>query len=136
MLFALLYFALRRFFWLMSVSESSDVSKDIEILVLRHQLRVLGRRAGRLRLRRLDRVFLAAASRVLPRSSWSSFMITPQTLLRWHRELVRRKWAYRRSRGGRPPLDPETGRLILGLARPPRPRHPHAVEGHPPQGRL
>ncbi len=60
MLFALLYFALRRFFGLLSVSDSSDVSKDIEILVLRHQLRVLGRRAGRPRLRRLDRVLLAA----------------------------------------------------------------------------
>ena len=80
----------------MSVSDSSDVSKDIEILVLRHQLRVLGRRAGRPRPRRLDRVLLAAASRVIPRSFWSSFLITPQTLLRWHRELVRGKWTYRR----------------------------------------
>jgi putative transposase len=117
MLFALLYFALRRFLGLMSVSDSSDVSKDIEILVLRHQLGVLGRRGLQGRLRRLDRVLLAAASRAIPRSSWSSFLITPQTLLRWHRELVRGKWTYRRSRGGRPPLDPGTGRLILRLAR-------------------
>lgn len=117
MLFALVYFVLRQFFGLLSVSASSDVSKDIEILVLRHQLRVLSRQRQRRRLRRLDRVLLAAASRVIPRSSWPSFMVAPQTLLRWHRELVRRKWTFRHRRGGRPPLDEEAEQLILRLAR-------------------
>lgn len=61
---------------------------------------------------------LAAASRVAPRPAWSSFMVSPQTLPRWHRELVRRKWTYRRKgTGGRPPLDPHTCELILRLAR-------------------
>jgi transposase InsO family protein len=96
----------------------ADGSKDLEILVLRHQLRVLQRTSGRPRLRTIDRVLLAAASRVLSRDRWVAFLVTPATLLRWHRELVRRKWTYRRSgRPGRPPIDPEVRALILRLAR-------------------
>ena len=89
-----------------------------EILVLRHQLRVLQRTAGRPRLRTIDRVLLATASRVIPRDRWVAFFVTPATLLRWHRELVWRKWTYRRSgRPGRPPIDRESVTLILRLAR-------------------
>jgi putative transposase len=118
MLFALLYLVVRRLFGLAGGSGSEDLSRDVEILVLRHQLKVLRRQAGRPRLRRLDRVVLAAASRVLPRPAWCSFMLSPQTLLRWHRELVRRKWTYGGKRCvGRPPLDPAAGELILRLAR-------------------
>ena len=96
----------------------NDGSKDLEILVLRHQLRVLQRTAGRPQLRIVDRVLLVAASRVLPRDRWVAFLVTPATLLRWHRELVRRKWTYRRTgRPGRPPIDPELRALILRLAR-------------------
>lgn len=117
MLFALLYLVLRRLFGLAEGSKE-DQSKDVEILVLRHQLKVLRRQAGRPRLRRFDRAFLAAASRALQRPAWASFVVSPQTLLRWHRELVRRKWTYRRkTAGGRPPLDPDTRDLILQLAR-------------------
>jgi putative transposase len=95
-----------------------DGAQDLEILILRHQLRVLRRQAGRPRLKPLDRMVLAATSRFLPRVRWASFMITPQTLLRWHRELVRRKWTYGRGRmPGRPPIDPEIVDLILRLAR-------------------
>src|SRR5664280_1736704 len=95
-----------------------DGSKDLEILVLRHQLRVLQRTAGRPRLRPIDRVLFAAASRVIPRERWVAFLVTPGTLLRWHRELVRRKWTYRRSgRPGRPPIAPAVRALILRLAR-------------------
>src|SRR5450759_5066175 len=95
-----------------------DGSKDLEILVLRHQLRVLQRTSGRPKLRVIDRVLLAAASRVIPRERWVTFLVTPATLLRWHRELVRRKWTYRRTgRPGRPPLDPEVRALIRRLAR-------------------
>jgi transposase len=64
-----------------------------------------------------DRRFLAAASRALSRDRWASFMVAPQTLLRWHRELVRRKWTYPRRAPGRPPLDRETADLILRLGR-------------------
>jgi putative transposase len=95
-----------------------DGSKDLEILVLRHQLRVLQRTAGPPKLRPIDRVLLAAASRAIPRDRWVAFLVTPATLLRWHRELVRRKWTYRRSgRPGRPLIDPEVRALILRLAR-------------------
>jgi len=93
-------------------------AKDLEILVLRHQLRVLQRTAGRPQLRTVDRVLLAAASRAIPRDRWVAFLVTPSTLLRWHRELVKRKWTYRRTgRPGRPPIDPGVRALILRLAR-------------------
>src|SRR5207249_4009871 len=60
------------------------------------------------RLRRLDRLFLAAASKVMPKGRWSSFIVKPGTLLRWHRELVSRKWTYKKSGcPGRPPIEPE-----------------------------
>jgi transposase InsO family protein len=92
-------------------------SKDIEILVLRHQLKVLRRQVGPPRLRPVDRVLLAVAARALPRDRWASFCVTPQTLLRWHRELVRRKWTYSSKRTGRPPMDPDIRELICRMAR-------------------
>jgi putative transposase len=95
MLFALVHLVLRRLFGFAGGSGSNSQSKDVEILVLRHQLKVLRRQADPPPLRRLDRVVLAAASRALPRPAWASFMVSPQTLLRWHRELVPRKWTYR-----------------------------------------
>jgi putative transposase len=96
----------------------ADGSKELEILVLRHQLRVLQRTSGPLKLRAIDRVLLAAASRVIPRDRWVAFLVTPVTLLRWHRELVRRKWTDRRTgRPGRPPIDAAIRELILRLAR-------------------
>jgi putative transposase len=68
--------------------------------------------------RRRDRLFLTAASRLLPRERWSAFLVRPQTLLRWHRELVRRKWTFaRRGSPGRPPIDPELRDAVLRLAR-------------------
>jgi putative transposase len=92
--------------------------KDIELLVLRHQVKVMQRQVKRPRLRRLDRLLLAAASRAMPRALWSSFVVRPATLLRWHRELVRRKWTYkRRARPGRPPIDPQVRDLIVRLGR-------------------
>jgi transposase len=99
------------------VPGSDEASKDVEIAVLRHQLRVLRRQAGRPSLRPFDRALLAAAARVLPRDRWASFLVTPQTLLRWHRALVRRKWTYRKARQGRPPVDPQLCEIILRLAR-------------------
>jgi putative transposase len=97
---------------------SDEHAKDLEIVVLRHQLQVLRRQAGRPRMRCSDRLFLAAASRHLPRETWRTFLVTPQTVLRWHRELVRRKWSRGASRGpGRPALAEATRALILRLAR-------------------
>jgi len=72
---------------------TGEATKDLEILILRQQLQVLRRTVGRPKFTPLDRVLLVAASRALPRQRWASvFLVTPQTLLRWHRELVRRKW--------------------------------------------
>ncbi|HEV8650383.1 MAG TPA: helix-turn-helix domain-containing protein [Actinomycetes bacterium] len=98
---------------------ADEATKDLEILVLQQQLRVLPRTAGRPKFTPLDRVLLAAASRTLPRQRWTSlFLVTPQTLLRWHRELVRHKWTYPNTRKpGRPPLDPEVVTLVLRMAR-------------------
>jgi len=105
-------------FMRISRNDWDDGAKDLEILVLRHQLRVLRRTAGPPRLRPIDRVLLAAASRVIPRDRWVAFLVTPSTLLRWHRELVRKKWTYRRTgRPGRPPIDAEVRALICRLAR-------------------
>ena len=120
-MWSLLYLVVRALVRLLVGSgqrDRDDGAKDLEILVLRHQLRVLQRRSGPPRLRPIDRVLLAAASRVIPRDRWVAFLVTPATLLRWHRELVRRKWTYRRGgRPGRPPIDPEVRALILRLAR-------------------
>jgi putative transposase len=104
---------------LLVLSATDEATKDLEILVLQQQLRVLRRQAGRPRFTPLDRVVLAAASRALPRQRWTSvFLITPKTLLRWHRELVRRKWTYRKAlQPGRPPLDAEVVALVLRMAR-------------------
>jgi len=90
---------------------------ELENAVLRHQVKVLRRSVRRPELKDRDRAFLAAASRALSRDRWRSFMVTPQTLLRWHRQLVTRKWTYRRGSSGRPPLDPETADLVLRLGR-------------------
>jgi hypothetical protein len=69
--------------------------KELEIVVLRHELAVRRRQAGRWQVTMSDRVLLAAASRLSPRSTWRSFLVTPATLLRWHRRLVARRWTHR-----------------------------------------
>jgi hypothetical protein len=76
---------------LLVLPNADDGTTDLEILVLRHQLRVLRRKIGRPEFTARDRVLLAAASRALPRQRWASSLVTAQTLLRWHRTLVRRK---------------------------------------------
>jgi hypothetical protein len=94
----------------------SEAFKEPEIVVLRHELSVLRRQARRPQLTMADRVLLAAASRLLPRPMWRSLMVTPATLLRWHRRLVARRWTYG-GRCGRPPIDEEIRALVLRLAR-------------------
>jgi len=94
-----------------------EVAKDLEILVLRHQLTVLRRQLARPRLEPTDRALLAALSRVLPRARWSCFFVQPATLLGWHRRLVAGAWTYPRRGLGRPPLDHDVQQLIIRLAR-------------------
>jgi putative transposase len=94
----------------------SQEFKELEIVVLRHELAVLRRRAGRPQLTTSDRAFLTAASRLLPRSRWQSFLVTPTTLLRWHRQMVARRWTYA-GRNGRPAIGSEIRKLVLRLAR-------------------
>jgi putative transposase len=115
MLFSLLYMVLRGVLRLAPAGDERD--REAEILVLRHQVKVLNRKACRPKLSRLDKLFLAAASRILPKERWSSFIVTPTTLLRWHRELVRRKWTYKAKRTGRPPIDPDVRELVIRLAK-------------------
>jgi len=90
--------------------------QELEIIVLRHELGILRRTTRRPAIAAVDWVLLAVASRLLPRSRWCSFIVTPATLLRWHRRLVARRWTYTRP-VGRPPLRRENRDLVLRLAR-------------------
>jgi putative transposase len=110
------YWALRRLLELLVLFGRSERAKEVEILMLRHEPQVLRRQVARTRLRSADRALLAALSRVLPRARRHSFLVQPATLLRWHRELVRRRWSYARRRRGRPPLAAEARQLVLRLA--------------------
>src|SRR6266542_1931498 len=83
----------RRVLGLVGLGPASD-AKDVEIAVLRHQLMVVRRQVARPRYTPQDRLVLA---RLLPRDRWLVFLVTPSTLLRWHRELVARRWRYPRS---------------------------------------
>jgi putative transposase len=110
------YLVFRCVFQLAFLRPRSEDFKELEIVVLRHELSVLRRQMHQPRLTMTDRVFLAAASRRLPRSRWRSFLVTPTTLLRWHRRLVARRWRYP-GQSGRPPIGGEIRELVLRLAR-------------------
>ena len=117
MLSKLAYLALCRSIQLLVLLARGDAAKDLEILVLRHQLAVLRRQVARPRLKPADRTLLAALSRALPRSSWSCFFVTPETLLRWHRRLVAGAWTYPHRGLGRPPLEQGIQQLVIRLAK-------------------
>jgi putative transposase len=101
---------------LLALLARRDAAKELEILVLRHQLAVLHRQTRHPRLEPADRALLAAISRVLPRARWSCFIVTPQTLLRWHRRMVAGAWTYPHRGPGRPPLAKDVQQLIVRLA--------------------
>jgi putative transposase len=117
MLVSFVYLVAWRLFALVLLLARSDCSKDLELLVLRHELSILRRQARRTQRTESDRLLLAALSRVLPRRSWQAFLVTPETLLRWHRRIVACRWTYPRRRPGRPPVDQKVRELILRLAR-------------------
>jgi hypothetical protein len=130
MLPRLAYLTLCRSIQLLALLARGDAAKDLEILILRHQLSVLRRQVPRLRLEPADRALLAAVSRILPRGSWSCYFVKPDTLLRWHRWLVAGAWTWPRG-PGRLPLDQQVQQLIvrLGQGEPALglPAHPRGV---------
>jgi hypothetical protein len=113
---SLLYLLFRRALAVAGLRLRSREFKELEIVVLRHELAVLRRQISCPRLVESDRVFLAAASRLLGRRS-RSFFVRPDTLLGWHRQLVRKRWTYAGRRPGRPAVAEETRELVLRLAR-------------------
>jgi hypothetical protein len=113
---SLCYVVVRRLLQLVALRTRSQDWKALEIVVLRHELAILRRQTTRPAMTAVDRLFLAAASQLLPRACWRSFIITPATLLRWHRRLVTRRWTYPRQ-VGRPPTRHEIRTLVLRLAR-------------------
>lgn len=103
----LLYVLVGRLMALVLLCFRSSGSKELEIVVRRHEIGVLRRQVSRPALRPADRVFLAAASRLLPRERWQVFFVTPVTLLAWNRRIVARHWTYPGRRPGRPRVDRE-----------------------------
>jgi transposase InsO family protein len=119
-LLSLLYRLVRSLLGLLAVLVRSDLSKDVELLVLRQENQVLRRQlSGRLRLDHADRLWLTALSRLVNRHRWAEiFPVTPATILRWHRHLIARKWTFTdRRRPGRPPTGVSIKTLIVRMAR-------------------
>ena len=117
MLWSFVYLVACRLFALIVLCFRSSGSKELEIVVLRHELSILRRQSKRPQLRKSDRVLLAALSRALPRRSWAVFMVSPRTLFRWHQRLVARRWTYPCGRIGRPPVGDEVEQLVVRFAR-------------------
>ena len=117
MLVSLVYLLFRRVLAVVALCLRSREFKELEIVVLRHELSVLRRQVARPRLEDVDRVFLAAASRFLSRTGRQSLFVRPDTLLGWHRRLVRRRWTYASRRPGRPAVSEGIRELVLRIAR-------------------
>ncbi len=101
--------------WMVLLARSS-ASKDAELLVLRHEVAVLRRQTPKPKLDWADRAVLAALARLLPKLLGMNRLVTPETLLRWHRRLVRWRWTYP-PKGGRPSIDAKVAALIEQMAR-------------------
>src|SRR5215212_6232633 len=102
----LVYQLLRQILQMLTQLARDGGAKDVDLLVLRHEVAVLRRQVHRPQLQPANRVVQAALSRLLPGARWSIFFVTPATLLRWHRQLLARHWTYSHVRPGRPPIDP------------------------------
>src|SRR6266700_7673304 len=111
------YLILRQLMQLIVLGMRGERVNEVEILVLRHQVAVLRRQVKRLDLEPADRAVLWALSRLLPRPRWATFLVTPATVRRWHRNLIARTWTYPRRRPGRPPVQAEIRALVLRLAK-------------------
>ncbi len=119
-LLSIIYAVARAVFGLVVLRRRGEAVKDVELLVLRHEVSVLRRQVSRPRLEAKDRLVLAALCRLLPRRVRGSRIVSPATLLRWHRELVRRRWTcprVHRSAAGRPPTAAAIRALVVLLAR-------------------
>jgi hypothetical protein len=111
------FLLVRRLLDLLRLGPSPD-QKDVEIAVLRHPLAVLRRQVARPRYSPTDRAVLATLARLLSRAHWGVFLVSPTTLMRWHRELVARSWTYpRHGRAAPDALDGDVVALVLRLAR-------------------
>ncbi len=116
MLFRLLYLLMARLFGWLALLGRSNTSKDVEILVLRHEVAVLRRQVASPKLDWTDRAVIAALTRLLPRHLRLHRIVTPGTLLAWHRRLIKNKWTYPNT-AGRPPVPEEIRELAKQLAR-------------------
>ena len=118
MIFSVLYLAVRCLLGCLMLLTRRQMSKDAELLVLRHENAVLRRQISRVRYLPGDRLWLAALSRLVPRRRWGEvFAVTPATLLAWHRRLVARKWDYTsRRRPGRPSTAAGIRTLVIRMA--------------------
>jgi transposase InsO family protein len=94
-----------------------DAAREIELLALRHDVRVLRRQRKRTAWGPGDRLVLAALGRCVPRAAWARLPVRPETLLRWHRRMVCRRWTYPTTSTGRPPISEQVQQLVVQLAR-------------------